>query len=81
MTSLVGYLGHCGTPYCGSIDGYFCVKCHHYVVTCRCRGNDSIGCTCEGQDYERYWASEGERPMLRKQLAEDEAATAKAATQ
>jgi len=63
---LVGFLGSCGTPYCGGIEGYFCVLCRHYVAECRCQGAD--GCTCEGDDYGQYWASTGERPFMRYKL-------------
>jgi hypothetical protein len=57
--------GSCETPYCGSFDKFFCVKCKHYVVDCRCQPGF---CSC-GTD--RYWAAIGERPMLRQRLEED----------
>lgn len=64
---LIGFLYSCSTPYCGGVDGYFCVRCRHYVSTCLCKFN-SGGCSC-GTD--EYWASAGERKMLRQKLADD----------
>jgi len=64
MTRLVGFLGSCGTPYCGSIEGYFCVKCHRYVSECRC-GSNNRGCKCNNL---AYWASNGERKICRHNL-------------
>ena len=63
----VGYLGTCGTPYCGGIEGYFCVKCRKFVAECHC-GFSSEHCDCNNK---RYWASHGERPMARQRLAQD----------
>ena len=64
----IGYLGSCPTPYCGSIEGYFCVKCRHYVADCRC-GDCAGGCACEGEDYGKWWAGAGERRFRETQLA------------
>ena len=52
----LGWLGSCGTPYCGRVDGYFCEKCRHYVTYCRCGANTG-GCTCRGEDYGKHWVS------------------------
>jgi len=68
MTKRIGYLGRCGTPYCGGIYGYFCVKCRHYVTDCDC-GYYTGGCTCRGEDYGKWWASTSERRMLERKLA------------
>jgi len=68
---LVGYLGNCGTPYCGGIFGYFCVKCRRYVAECRC-GDYSRGCSCPEDKNNRYWAGPGERKVLRELLLADE---------
>lgn len=65
----IGYLGRCSTPLCGSIEGYFCVRCRHYVIECRC-GAHAGGCTCEGIDYGSWWASTGERRKIEQRLAE-----------
>lgn len=59
----VGFLGSCGTPYCGGIEGYFCVRCEHYVQDCRCQPGL---CDCGNG---AGWASQGERPMVRERLA------------
>jgi len=72
MTKLLGYLGECGTPYCGGIYGYFCVKCRHYLTNCDCFSNEG-GCTCDDDNYGKWWASTGERRMLREALAKEEA--------
>lgn len=60
MTRRLGYLGTCQTPYCGAIEGYFCIACKHYVSECWCRVN-SGGCTCPDEIYGRFFASLGER--------------------
>jgi len=75
LAKLIGYLGTCPTPYCGSIDGYFCVKCRHYVTECCC-GDYSGGCTCKGEDHGKWWASTGERRSLQRLLAEEENSSA-----
>ena len=64
----MGHLGTCETPYCGAIDGYFCVKCRHYVTDCRC-GLWTGGCDCEGENYGKWWAAEGERKETMARLA------------
>lgn len=60
---LVGFLGSCGTPYCGGIIGYFCVRCHRYVSDCRC---SPASCACHDS---KGWACAGERPAVRAALA------------
>lgn len=57
----------CETPYCGSVNKYFCVKCRKYVLNCRC-GVNCAYCACEDH---KYWAARGERPLLRKLLVEE----------
>ena len=64
---LIGLLGSCPVPECGGVDGYFCVKCRHYVVDCRCTPG-----LCECGNY-AYWASTGERPELRALLVREAA--------
>jgi hypothetical protein len=56
----------CETPYCGGRHKYFCVKCRHYVVSCRCEPGQ---CEC-GTD--AYWAANGERPLIRRFLKRDQ---------
>lgn len=63
----IGPLHSCSTPFCGLVLGYFCVKCRHYVTSCRCLSNEG-GCTC-GDDYRKWWAGPGERRILQQQLA------------
>ncbi len=67
-TKLVGFLYSCSTPECGGVSGYFCVKCRHYCSKCAC-GSNTGGCACAGTDYQKYWASTGERKMMREKLA------------
>ncbi len=59
----------CETPYCGTVDKYFCVRCRHYVTFCRCSGPS--GCSCPGPTViqEKFWAGPGQRRMLRDKLA------------
>ena len=59
----------CDTPYCGGIHKYFCVRCRHFVIDCRCTPGT---CNCDGHT---YWASKGERPALRALLAATNKAT------
>jgi hypothetical protein len=56
----------CETPYCGRQFKCFCVQCRHYVVNCRCSHSQ-----CECGTY-RYWATKGERPLLRRILEKDQ---------
>ncbi len=60
----IGHLGTCEIPYCGSIDGYFCVRCRHYVVFCTC-GAHCLFCACPDS---AAWASNGERALIRHKL-------------
>jgi len=64
----IGYLGSCPSPYCGGIHGYFCMKCRHYVTTCRCGFNEG-GCQCEEEDYGMWWAGQGDQRMKELELA------------
>ena len=59
--------GTCATPYCGWVNGYFCVKCRHYLSDCACKANYG-GCACGTN---RYWAGAGERKEMRTRLALD----------
>ena len=61
----VGWLGVCSTPYCGSIHGYFCVRCRHFTSECACQAN-SMFCECEDQE---GWAGEGERKQVAARVA------------
>lgn len=63
MSKRVGYLGSCGTPLCGGISGYFCVRCRHYVADCLC---SPAWCGCAD---DQGWASEGERRVILAKLA------------
>lgn len=69
MARLVGFLYSCETPECGGVDGYFCVRCRHYVTDCRCsRG----WCECrlpDGTCDDSGWASKGERRFIKVKLA------------
>lgn len=60
----IGYLGVCANEYCGSIEGYFCVRCRHYCMDCRC-GFNFMDCACHD---DKFWASEGERKMMQEEL-------------
>ena len=31
-------------------------------------GANTSGCSCKGEDYGKYWASAGERPLIRQKL-------------
>ena len=57
----------CGTPLCGYVERYFCVRCRHYVWDCLCTPG---WCACEKRD---GWAAPGERRMVEAQLAEVQA--------
>lgn len=61
----VGYLGTCGTEYCGSIEGYFCVVCRHYCTDCLCHDN-RWGCWCPS---DIGWASTGERKDTERRVS------------
>lgn len=58
---LVGFLGSC-TEVCGGVHGYFCVRCRHYLVDCRCT---PAHCECGDS---QGWASQGERKVIRAAL-------------
>lgn len=60
----VGWIGTCPTPYCGRVEGYFCVRCRHYTSYCAC-GYNYGGCSCEDRN---FWASTGERRELEERL-------------
>ena len=64
----VGYLGSCPTYDCGGVDGYFCVRCRHYVTDCRCTPD---WCSCalpDGRPDTSGWASTGERRYVRERI-------------
>jgi len=61
-TSQIPTYETCQTPYCGGRRKYFCVRCHHYTVDCRC---DPGYCACDDRS---YWAATRERPMMRAKL-------------
>lgn len=63
MSKRVGYLGSCGTPLCGAVNGYFCVRCKHYVSDCLCSPGYCLCANDEG------WASGGERRAVLEKLA------------
>lgn len=63
MPKLVGFLYSCSTPYCGGVDGYFCVRCRHYVMDCLCTPSQ---CACPDDE---GWASTGERRAVLAKLA------------
>jgi len=61
---LIGYLGGCGTDYCGGVEGYFCVKCKIYTSKCLC-GFNNKNCHCAN---DVYWAGKGERKKLLEKI-------------
>ena len=61
----IGWIGTCPTPYCGRIEGFFCVRCRIYTSDCACKYNWG-GCRCNDK---RWWASKGERKQLTEDLA------------
>jgi len=65
MTKKLGFLGTCPTPYCGGVEGFFCVRCSRYVADCRCTPSE---CSCADS---RYWASTRERSVMREALRRD----------
>jgi hypothetical protein len=64
----VGFLESCSTYDCGSVHGYFCVRCRHYVATCRCTPGWCDCRTTDGKVDDSGWAGTGERSMVRERV-------------